>query len=185
MHEPMIDLMMRALDGELGDAERSRLDAHLKECASCAREWQSLSLVHQRLAVTPLLAPSGDFTARFRQRLAAQQPVRRTASRRQLAFGSAVAVVALLVAGVVTLAPLADWLSPDVWAQLFNDALSLLAALAAWIEIATTFGNAIIGIMGDGALLVLVVLLFALTMFWVWLVSGLVRHTQSLMVSGG
>lgn len=185
MHEPMIDLMMRALDRELGDAERARLDAHLKECAPCAREWQSLSLVHRRLVVAPVLAPSKDFTARFRVRLAAQQSLRRNASRRQLAFGSAVAVVALVVVGFATLAPLADWLSPDAWTQLFNDSLSLLAALAAWIEIATTFGNAIIGITGDGPLLFLVVLLLALTMFWVWLVSGLVRHTQSLMVSGG
>ena len=185
MHEPMIDLMMRALDRELGDAERARLDAHLKECSSCAREWQSLSLVHQRLAVTPLLAPSGDFAARFRVRLAAQQSVRRIASRRQLVFGGAVAVVAVAAAGIATLAPLVDWLSPDAWTQVFNDALSLLAALAAWTEIATTFGNAIIGITGDGPLVVLVVLLLALTMFWVWLVSGLGRHTQSLMVSGG
>src|SRR5512132_2316679 len=113
MHEPMIELMMRALDRELGDTERARLDAHLKECASCAREWQSLSLVHQRLAVTPLLAPPGDFAARFRVRLAAQQSVRRIASRRQLAFGSAIAVVALVAAGFATLGPLADWLSPD------------------------------------------------------------------------
>jgi anti-sigma factor RsiW len=185
MHEPMIDLMMRALDRELGDAERARLDTHLRECASCAREWQSLSLVHQRLAVTPLLAPSRDFAARFRVRLAAQQSVRRVASRRQLAFASAVALFALLVAGVANLAPLADWLTPDAWSQLFNNGLSFLAALAAWTEIATTFGNAIIGITGDGPLVVLVTMLLVLTMFWVWLVSGLVRHTQSLMVSGG
>src|SRR5689334_7941768 len=139
MHEPILDLMMRALDRELGDAERARLDAHLKECAACAREWQSLSLVHQRLTVTPLLAPPAEFAARFRVRLAAQQSARRIASRRQLAFGSAVAVVALLVTGIVSLAPLLDWLSPDAWAQFFNDTLSLIASLAAWTEIATTF----------------------------------------------
>jgi anti-sigma factor RsiW len=56
--------MMEALDGELAAGDRFALDAHLRTCPRCAREWEALLAVESLLRQTPLLWPAADFAQR-------------------------------------------------------------------------------------------------------------------------
>ena len=185
MHEPMIDLMMRVLDREASDAERVRLQAHLTGCAACTHEWESLSLVHRRLAAAPTITPSADFADRFRARLATQHTVRPALNRRQWVVGSAIAGATSLAAAVAVALSLTDWLTPDAWTQLLNSGLSIFVGLAAWIDIVMTFARVTLSVAGEGALVAFAALVLALTLVWVWLVSSSSRLAQTAMVSGG
>lgn len=185
MHEPMIDLMMRVLDREASDAERVRLQAHLTDCVACMHEWESLSLVHQRLASAPAFAPSANFTDRFRARLEAQHAVRPAIKRRQWVIGGAIGGAALVTAAIAVMLSLTDWLTPETWTQLLDSGLSMFVGLAAWIDIVMTFARVTLSVVGEGALVVFAALVLALTLVWVWLVSGSSRLAQITMVSGG
>lgn len=81
-------MMMEALDGELADADRGDLEAHLGACPDCRREWQTLSAIELLFRQTPLLMPAVDFAERTLARL----PNRRT---RAWALGAIYAVVLL------------------------------------------------------------------------------------------
>jgi hypothetical protein len=56
--------MMDALDGELADHNRVALEAHLRACPRCMREWQALLAVEALLRQAPMLKPAADFAQR-------------------------------------------------------------------------------------------------------------------------
>jgi hypothetical protein len=56
--------MMDALDGELTDRNQMALDAHLRACPRCMREWQALLAVEALLRQAPMLRPAADFAQR-------------------------------------------------------------------------------------------------------------------------
>ncbi|MCB9421646.1 MAG: zf-HC2 domain-containing protein [Ardenticatenaceae bacterium] len=62
-------LMMDALDGELADFHQEMLEAHLRACPSCNREWQALLAVDLLFRQTPAVAPAADFAQRTLARL--------------------------------------------------------------------------------------------------------------------
>jgi anti-sigma factor RsiW len=68
-HEEIITLMMDALDGELTDDPRIELEAHLRACPNCMREWQALSAIDALFRQTPALRPAADFAQRTLARL--------------------------------------------------------------------------------------------------------------------
>lgn len=63
------------LDGELPDARRQEVEAHLRECPACAREMQQLRSLSQRLraASTPTLTAPDKADLRRRALLAATE----------------------------------------------------------------------------------------------------------------
>jgi hypothetical protein len=61
--------MMDALDGELTDHNQVALEAHLRACPSCMREWQALMAVEMLLRQAPMLRPAADFAQRTLARL--------------------------------------------------------------------------------------------------------------------
>jgi anti-sigma factor RsiW len=65
-HEEVITLMMDALDGELADDHNRDLEAHLRACPNCNREWQALLAIDTLFRLMP---PAG-----FAQRTLARLP---------------------------------------------------------------------------------------------------------------
>lgn len=68
-HENAYMLMMDALDGELTDNRKENLEAHLRACPTCNREWQALLAVEMLFRQTPAVAPPADFAQRTLARL--------------------------------------------------------------------------------------------------------------------
>jgi anti-sigma factor RsiW len=108
-------LMHAALDGELGERDRSRFDEHLAACPRCRREYEVLAAAVAAFEAAPRLEPSPDFAASVmsRARLAkARQPrVRRTFARVTVAASATAAAAAA-----------------GAWAWLFKPALGAAAA---------------------------------------------------------
>jgi anti-sigma factor RsiW len=72
-HEDAYILMMDALDGELADSHKDDLEAHLRACPACDREWQVLLAIDMLFRHTPALAPAAGFTQRTLARLPNRQ----------------------------------------------------------------------------------------------------------------
>jgi len=68
-HEHIYTLMMDALDGELADSRKGDLEAHLRACPPCQREWQALLAIDMLFRQTPSLAPAVGFAQRTLARL--------------------------------------------------------------------------------------------------------------------
>lgn len=62
--ETYFTMMMDALDGELAAADRSALEAHLRACPACQREWNTLLTIDTLFRQSPLLSPAADFAER-------------------------------------------------------------------------------------------------------------------------
>jgi anti-sigma factor RsiW len=87
-------MMMDALDGELAAGEHAELEAHLRACPDCTREWRTLVAIEMLFRQTPVLMPAIDFT----QRTLARLPNRRA---RRAALGAVYAVA--LMSGLLPL----------------------------------------------------------------------------------
>lgn len=68
-HEEIYTLMMEALDGELGEAERQHMHVHLDECPACQREWRTILAIHNLFLQSPVLSPAAGFAQRTMSRL--------------------------------------------------------------------------------------------------------------------
>lgn len=68
-HERFYNMMMDALDGELTEEARPTLEAHLRACPDCTREWRALVAIDTLFRQTPALSPAADFTQRTLARL--------------------------------------------------------------------------------------------------------------------
>lgn len=68
-HENAYTLMMDALDGELTENRKESLEAHLRACPTCNREWQALLAIDLLFRQTPAVVPPPDFARRTLARL--------------------------------------------------------------------------------------------------------------------
>ncbi|MDE1155915.1 MAG: HEAT repeat domain-containing protein [Acidobacteriaceae bacterium] len=55
--------------GELPDELGFQLEQHLNTCEACRREWTAIQILHQELAIDPMLDPSPNLLASSRMRL--------------------------------------------------------------------------------------------------------------------
>ena len=94
------DRLSAYIDRELAQTERAAVDAHLRECADCARAVEEMRAVDALARGQEVEAPSGYFEGlpgRLRTRLSPRAPLRVAPWAVALAAGLAVAVVAPLV----------------------------------------------------------------------------------------
>ncbi len=87
-------MMMDALDGELAADEHTELEAHLRACPECSREWRTLTAIELLFRQTPMLMPAIDFAGRTLARLPNRQA-------RRAALGTIYTI--LLLSGIVPL----------------------------------------------------------------------------------
>ncbi|MCS6964108.1 anti-sigma factor [Thermoflexus sp.] len=81
-HQWVQDRLSLYLDGRLDPGERARVEAHLRDCATCARSWETLRWTVQALRALPPVRAPRSFALRPEQVARVPQPVgwlRRTA----------------------------------------------------------------------------------------------------------
>lgn len=106
-------LMMEALDGELSDAGRSKLEAHLLLRPDLAREWRLLQAVDHLFKETPALSPALDF---------AQKTVYRLPNIRYRLWTMSSFYLLVLLSGLLPMAiitGLVVWLGPTLFEPAF------------------------------------------------------------------
>src|SRR4051794_41850329 len=69
MHEQWTDRFSEYLDGELSDAGGRAIDAHLLQCADCARTLEELRQVVAAARALPSTAPTSDLWGGISRRL--------------------------------------------------------------------------------------------------------------------
>ena len=171
MHAEMNALMQPALDDELSaDALRS-LTAHLRTCDVCAREWDTLRVVHQRLSAAPMLMPAEGFAERVLACVATEQHAvtRPPHFAHWLLFvlgAAGVAVVSFIFS------PISEWVRAFTLAELLNATLALATTLETLWSILLTVTRVSLQITGVGPLLISGLLVLVLTACWTRLVAG-------------
>ncbi len=178
MHAEMSELMQQALDGELSELERRRLQSHLDGCADCALEWRTVQHVHAQLASAPQRAPAAGFETRVMQRIAAAQRAP-GASAGRIALFSAASIA--LLGFVFALSPFDALMSPDSWVALVPRLVALATSVNALMGIALTLA----GVVGDAPLFAIALLALALTLWWLRLVAGPAAFNSTFLSSGG
>lgn len=93
-HEDVYLMMMDALDGELAADQQLELEAHLRACPGCMREWHALLAIDTLFRQTPMLSPAADFT---------QRTLARLPNRRYRVWIISLIYVMLLLSGVLPL----------------------------------------------------------------------------------
>ena len=68
-HDDTFALMMDMLDGEASENEVQTLEAHLRTCPECEREWRALVAIDTLFRQTPALSPAADFVGKTLARL--------------------------------------------------------------------------------------------------------------------
>ena len=68
-HDDTFALMMDMLDGEASGNEVQALEAHLRACPECEREWRALVAIDTLFRQTPALSPAADFVEKTLARL--------------------------------------------------------------------------------------------------------------------
>lgn len=63
-HDQYLVLMMDTLDGEVSELQQNELQAHLRACPQCSREWQALLAIDNLFRMTPALSPAAGFVER-------------------------------------------------------------------------------------------------------------------------
>lgn len=79
MSAHVLDQLSAYLDNELVPGERSAVEAHLQDCAPCARHLEELAALDRQARALPAEAPEGyfdGFPARVRARIEAKPPAR-------------------------------------------------------------------------------------------------------------
>ncbi len=102
MNHPTDDELIEQLSGDADPASRARLDAHLRECDDCRREWAGLSAALSIVDSTVPEPPDGFervMWARISQALAHEPPRAAFWSWRQLV--PAASLMAAVIAGIV------------------------------------------------------------------------------------
>ena len=68
-HDDTFALMMDMLDGEASENQVRTLEAHLRACPECEREWRALVAIDTLFRQTPALSPAADFVEKTLARL--------------------------------------------------------------------------------------------------------------------
>ena len=85
-HDALNQRLSEYLDDELGAADRSAVDAHLRECEHCRADLQDLAAVIARARALPDTAPAGSFWPAIEARLETSRVLRPTFRTRRIAF---------------------------------------------------------------------------------------------------
>jgi predicted anti-sigma-YlaC factor YlaD len=85
--------LFRKIDGELSAFESGQLEAHLAQCASCAREYRLLTLPGRIVQAIPTISPSPYFVSKLRAQIESEV---QSIAIRQVIFGLARRVVPAL-----------------------------------------------------------------------------------------
>jgi len=166
-HENAYMLMMDALDGELADNHKDNLEAHLRACPTCNREWQALLALEMLFRQTPAVAPPLDFT----QRTLARLPNARAR------VWTLIALYALLLLGGTLPMLLGFWIysalgpalsEPTMW-------LTLWQSLSSMFQVAVTVIGA--GLRGAGEFVVQQPTVFG----WLLVLVGLVSLWSGIL----
>lgn len=101
-HDEIRALLNLAAARALDEAERARVEAHIRECADCAAELASMQRIATALASLPVPQPSVGLAARTRLRVAAEMAAREKRRRNHLlitlliCFGWSITLLTLL-----------------------------------------------------------------------------------------
>jgi putative zinc finger protein len=110
MHDPWMERLSEYLDGELGSPDREALEAHVKQCAECARTLEELGRVRAEARGLPRPPAPAELWPRIESAIAKPGTITRLASPRRSRFFSlpellaACLAVAILSAGGAFLA---------------------------------------------------------------------------------
>ena len=167
-------LMSLALDQSLTQSEARCLEEHLRQCATCQEEWESMQRVLRLFTEAPMMGPPPGFADRVMRRVAQRQ-----ARRQRLLAGAALLVVCLSLVALA-LPETVRWLAllwqvitePSLLshgAKLVAQLLDLAESLgrACWLII-TAFSS----YLNQPALIGYSFLVLALTALWIRLVAG-------------
>lgn len=140
-HEEFITLMMDALDGELASSRRQNLEAHLRACPECSREWHALLAIDRLFRHTPALSPAAGFVQRTIIRL----PNRKV---RVWAISAIYGLVLLsglipVLLGILAISRLAPILSQPALVQ------SVMGSLQTTVQVGGTILSALINSAGE------------------------------------
>jgi hypothetical protein len=94
VHDEVLELAAAAIDFDLSPAERSVLDGHLAECASCRRRIAAFEADQRAMFALPRLVPAPSTSAAIRVRVVRRQRLPRSMIR-TLAIAAAVALLAV------------------------------------------------------------------------------------------
>jgi anti-sigma factor RsiW len=86
-HTEIRDLLALAAAGALEPGEQQRVEAHLRDCAACARDLAGLRALAAELRIVPAPQPSLGLAARTRARVAAEFTARAERRRYHLLLG--------------------------------------------------------------------------------------------------
>lgn len=106
--EQVTSELVAFLDGELSDADRRPVAAHLSTCLGCRREVERLGTVQRWLSDRPAIEPSADFATDFWRRMNAEEAAVPTLRPRRRVWQlvvpalAAAAVLALVARSIVT-----------------------------------------------------------------------------------
>jgi hypothetical protein len=109
--EQVTSELVAFLDGELPDAERRPVAAHLSTCLGCRREVERLGTVQRWVAGLPPREPSTGFATEFWRRINAEQATVPTSRRRRRVWP--LAVPAMAAAAMLALATRFIATAPD------------------------------------------------------------------------
>lgn len=140
-HETYYLMMMDALDDEIGAEQQQLLQAHLRACPHCQREWHALSMIDRLFREAPMLAPAADFT---------QRTLARLPSRRYRAWLIGAIYAVLLLSGMLPFL-VGAWAVGQyrVLAETPGVLSSLLQSLAHTLEVIGTLTLALLGAAGQ------------------------------------
>jgi len=140
-HENAYTLMMDALDDELAVDRKDELDAHLRACPPCMREWQALLAIDTLFRQTPALSPAAGFT----QRTLASLP-----NRRYRIWTIGAVYTLLLLAGTLPLL-IGFWAVYRLGPVLSNPTLvhSVLQAMERVLQVSATVLSALLSGAGE------------------------------------
>lgn len=140
-HCPDSARLQEWLDGELGDAEAARVEAHVEGCAACAADVEAFRLVFADLHALPLLEPSPELHTRI---MDAVLPQRVPQWVRMLGWAYAASLVAsavLLVLAFLLPGP-SDWMHGIVAAGMTAFARTGVFVMRSLTETLTQIGSA-------------------------------------------
>lgn len=183
LHAEYTMLMSLVLDGEETEAERARLQEHLRSCDACALTWQRWRVLDRRLALAPMLPVPLDLAASITVRLDARQT--EEARRRWFMFGLALAWSLVVAVAVMMLGVANGWhiaLAPDHGP--LAAALSGLSSMLGWIwremlSIVIQAGAPTIAATTG----ILLCVTCGLVMAWLWLVARLTADAQGALTT--
>jgi hypothetical protein len=173
-------LMSLSLDDALTADEARQLQMHLDGCQSCQAKWISMKRISQLFADAPLVPPPTGFAAKVNQRLAQRE------ARRRWLLGGMILLVGTIALAVLVLPVIIGACTALVrlssYSLLLSHGLQLILKLISigrpFVKAGRLTITALLSPSGRPILISYSLAIFALTAFWVRLVSDQQRGYQ-------